>query len=256
MSKPYLVTLLPSADCDMGRWLLQYWGIDYDERAHAPVFHVLALKWHGVGAYDYPLFVRDGVNWPKVDKMVEKFDPLAPPERRLLPDAETEPDLRAEVLALDDELRHGLGNGVVHWCYFHFLQHRDVVWPSLVTGVPWYERAFLTINYGLIASLMTKGLGLGPEDSVKALGKINAGFDRVDTLLADGRRYLCGDRLTLADIAVATAGAPVVLARGYAGHLPTLDQCPPEMREIMEPLIARPTGQFIQRIYDEHRLPT
>ena len=47
--KPILVTLLPSVDVDLGRWLLQHWQVDYDEHPHAPIFHVLALKWYGVG---------------------------------------------------------------------------------------------------------------------------------------------------------------------------------------------------------------
>ena len=53
--KPFLVTLLPSVDVDLGRWLLQHWQVDYDEYPHAPIIHVLALKWYGVGKDDYPL---------------------------------------------------------------------------------------------------------------------------------------------------------------------------------------------------------
>jgi glutathione S-transferase len=43
-TKPFMVTLLPSTDCDIGRWLLQHYHIDYVEHPHAPPFHVLALK--------------------------------------------------------------------------------------------------------------------------------------------------------------------------------------------------------------------
>ena len=42
--KPFLVTLLPSVDVDLGRWLLQCWRRDYAEHPHAPVFHILALN--------------------------------------------------------------------------------------------------------------------------------------------------------------------------------------------------------------------
>jgi len=45
----------------------------------------------------------------------------------------------------------------------------------------------------------------------------------------------------------------MVLARGYGGRLPTVEKCPPEMRNVIEPLKSRPAGQFIQRIYDDHR---
>ena len=61
-------------------------------------------------------------------------------------------------------------------------------------------------------------------------------------VLADGRKYLVGDRLTLADLAFATSGAPMVLADGYGGHLPTIDKVPPEMKPVMTALRARPAG--------------
>jgi len=252
--KPFMVTLLPSSDVDLGRWLLQHWGWAYDERPHAPIFHILALAWWGMGKDDYPLVIRRGVKVPTIEKIVARYDPDAPADRRLVPDKETEPDLHAEVMDLQHRMRWDMGTGTVHWAYYHFLQHRKLVWPSITTGVPWWETAFLTVGYPLIKALMFKGLGLGAKDAESALAKVHAAWDEIDARLSDGRRYLCGDRLTLADLAFATSGAPMVLARGYGGHLPTVDECPPEMRAVIEPLQARPAGRFIQRLYDEERL--
>ena len=78
-------------------------------------------------------------------------------------------------------------------------------------------------------------------------------LDFVSDVLADGRRFLCGGRLTLADLAFATSGAPMVLARGYGGHLPPFEACPPEMQAVIGPLRDRPAGRFIQRLYDDYR---
>ncbi len=47
----------------------------------------------------------------------------------------------------------------------------------------------------------------------------------------------------------------MVLAKGYGGHLPTIDKVLEDMREVMTALRARPAGAFIQRIYDDHRRP-
>jgi len=101
---------------------------------------------------------------------------------------------------------------------------------------------------------MTRGLQLSAENAEKGLLEVCKGFDRVDALLADGRRFLAGDRLTLADLAFATSGAPMVLANGYGGHLPTIDKVPQDMQAVMNALRARPAGAFIQRLYDEYRL--
>ena len=57
MAQPLLVTLLPSTDVDLGRWLLSHYGVAYRERPHAPIFHVLALKSWSVSAEGYPLLV-------------------------------------------------------------------------------------------------------------------------------------------------------------------------------------------------------
>lgn len=252
--KPFLVTLLPSVDVDLGRWLLQHWQMDYDEHPHAPVFHILALKWYGVGKDDYPLFVSDNKKYPAIEAMVKTFDPLAEAGNRLIPDETTEKALHDEVMALQHEFRFGMGDGTVHWAYYHLLPRKDLTWAGFTTGVPWWEPLFLTFGYGIIKYLMFKSLGLGPEDAQKALDKVTAGFDRCDEILSDGRQYLAGDRLTLADLAFVTSAAPMVLANGYGGHLPTIDKVPPEMSSVISVLRARPAGAYIQRIYDEHRL--
>lgn len=253
--RPFLVTLLPSVDVDLGRWLLQHWKYDYDEHPHAPVFHILALKWYGEGKDDYPLLIADGKKYPAIGAIVQALDPRAAAEDRLVPNAESEKALHDEVMKLQHDFRFGMGAGTVNWAYYNLLPRKDLTWASFTTGVPWWETLFLTFGYGIIKYLMFKGLGLTPEVAQKGLEAVQAGFDQCDQLLSDGRQYLAGDRLTLADLAFATSGAPMVLAKGYGGHLPTIDQVPPEMQAVMTALRARPAGAFIQRLYDQHRLP-
>lgn len=255
MSKtPFMVTLLPSVDVDLGRWLMQHWNVTYVEHPHAPIFHVLALYWYGLGADDYPVVIDGSAKWAAIEKMVAHYDPLADPDRRLVPDPVTEKDLHDEVMALQHDFRWKMGAGTVDWAYYRFLPHKDLTWESFTTGVPWFEKLFLTFGYGVIKLLMTKGLHLSAENAEKGLKEVYTGFDKVDALLADGRKFLAGDRLTLADLAFATSGAPMVLATGYGGHLPTIDKVPQDMQVIMKALRARPAGAFIQRLYDEYRL--
>ena len=115
-------------------------------------------------------------------------------------------------MKLRHEFRYGMGNGTVHWAYYQLLPHKNLTWAGFTTGVPWWETLFLTFGYAIIKYLMFKALSLGPEDAQKGLDKVKAGFDRCDQILSDGRQYLAGDRLTLADLAFVTSGAPMVLA--------------------------------------------
>ncbi len=246
-----LITLRPSSDVDLGRWLLQHYGVPYTERPHAPIFHVLALKAWGEGKDDYPLLVRNGNRFPTVEKIVALLEPDAAPDRRLLPDDGSA--ARKEVDALQHYARYDVGTGVVNWSYFHLLQHKAAVWPSITTGVPWYEKAFCHVGFPVIRSLMYKGLALDRQVADKALDDVRHGFDRIDALLADGRRYLVGDRLSLADLATAASFGPMILAQGYQGFLPNQAACPPFMQTVYQELRTRPAGLFVQRLYDTHR---
>ena len=84
---------------------------------------------------------------------------------------------------------------------------------------------------------------------------IRAGFDRIDAVLADGRKFLAGDQLSPADVGLAGFAAPAVLEPRYGngGLLPSLEEAPVEMRPLVEELRTRPTGKFIERIYREYR---
>ncbi|NIZ13876.1 glutathione binding-like protein [Phaeobacter sp. HF9A] len=255
MTLPLLVTLLPSTDVDLGRWLLSHYGVAYTERPHAPVFHVLALKSWGVSAEGYPLMVSADrqQKYPGVDPITEALDPTMSAELRLWPDKATQADLWAEVNSLQHEARFTIGNAVVNWSYWNLLKYKSVVWPSLTTSVPWYEKLTCALAFPLIRGLMYKGLKLDQSVADQALQQIYVGFDRFDARLADGRSYLAGDRLTFADLALAASLAPMILAQGYHGMLPDEARCPVFMQEVYKSLRQRPTGQFVQRMYDSHR---
>jgi glutathione S-transferase len=249
-----LITLLPSADVDLARWLLRLWAMPYVEHPHAPVFHALALRKHGAGRTDSPLLIHRGAAYAGVDRIVAQFDATAPSDLRLVPDADLEPDLHGEVMALQHDLRWTMGMGVVHWAYFHFLQDRALVWPGFTRGVPWWETALLSLGgYAYVRRKLTDALKLDLASADAGLAAVHAGWEKVDQRLADGRAYLCGDRLTLADLAFATSGAPMVLEPLYGGHLPMAESCPEDVQAVVRDLRNRPAGQFIRRMYADLR---
>ncbi len=77
-------------------------------------------------------------------------------------------------------------------------------------------------------------------------------FDKTDARIRDGRSYLAGDRLTLGDLALAAAAAPLLLPRGYGAPIPPLESMPPAYAKIVEEMRQHPTAAFVQRIYDRH----
>ncbi len=252
--KPILVTLQPSSGVDTSRWLMSHYGVDYEERAHAPIFHVFALKYWGAGPEDYPLLVMpDDTKIPGRMEIGPYLDAQAAADLRLIPDKDHAD--YADVMELAKWAGDVPGSAVVNWSYYNLLKYKRVVWSSLVTNVPWYEKLITFLAFPLIRLLMYKGLKLDQNVADESLKTIYTSFDKIDGMLADGREFLVGGKLSFADFSVSGLLGPMILIQGYRGHLPNQVDCPDYMQKVYKDLRQRPTGLFIQRMYDQHRAP-
>ena len=70
-------------------------------------------------------------------------------------------------------------------------------------------------------------------------------------MLADGRRFLVGDRFTAADLTFAALYAPIVLPPEQP--VTSRSESPPSLIRLRDEARARPAGQFAARIYREER---
>jgi glutathione S-transferase len=109
--------------------------------------------------------------------------------------------------------------------------------------------------YPLIKRRLATGLGLHAGSIPEQRVIIDASLERIASHLADGRRYLTGDRLTAADLALATMLAPAVLPSGYRGPLPVFEELPEPMQREIEQYRTHPVGRLAQRLYAEERAP-
>jgi glutathione S-transferase len=76
-------------------------------------------------------------------------------------------------------------------------------------------------------------------------------FETVETLLADGRTYLVGDRFSAADLTFTTLAAAMVLPAGYGVALPLLDHLPAAMVTSIQQFRETAGGKFVLRLYQE-----
>ena len=97
----------------------------------------------------------------------------------------------------------------------------------LSEGTPDYEDLAVRWAYPLFAEVVRLALHLSASVAQEALGRIRTVVQSVDARLADGRRYLVGDRFSLSDITFAIALAPLVLPNGYGRPLPSFAEMPP-----------------------------
>ena len=100
---------------------------------------------------------------------------------------------------------------------------------------------------------LPRRLKIDAAGAERSRAKIDEAFSNVGALLGDGRRYLIGDRFTVADLTFAALAAPVLLPPQYGAPLPTLDMFPAPAKAQLETWRRSPPGQFALRIYAEHR---
>ena len=248
MAEPTLITFPPSLDSELSRFLLAHYQIRHEERRHTLIFCFFVTLWHGFTLL-FPLFYGRALRLDTVRKIADHFDPLARPERKLLPEDADRPKVEADWPVFNDTLAFATAT----FAYYHLLPHRSIMIRPLSEGAPRFESGAVRLAYPVFAGLLRVLLRLTKARANEAFGKARAVFEAVDARLSDGRRYLVGDRLTLSDVAFAVAAAPFVLPDGYGGPLPTLSQMPPVMQRAIAETRARPAGQFALRIYEHHR---
>ncbi len=120
-----------------------------------------------------------------------------------------------------------MGADTAVFAYFHLLPDKKLMVPIFAAPLPPFEATLTPIRLSGDARLMFQlVLKLSPARAEAALARIRATFDATDKRVADGRLFLTGDRLTLGDLALASASAPLLPPQGYGAKMPPIAQMP------------------------------
>ncbi len=246
-----LLTFAPMVDSELCRFVLMHYATAYRERPHT-------FGWGSVLALGHcftprvPALYGGGLRLAAPRQLVEHFDQSCPVDRMLLParqplriQVENDWDLYNEQLAAHSPV---VG-------YFHLLPYREIMIEPFFRGVPKTEAMVFRGAYPFLRGLLTVLLRLSEPKAKDALVRIRMIFDKTDVRIRDGRPYLAGDRLTLGDLALAAAAAPLLLPKGSVSPIPPLERMPPAYIRIVEEMRQHPTAAFVQRIYDRHYTP-
>jgi glutathione S-transferase len=246
-----VITFPPSLDCALARFLLAYYGVPYVERRHTIIFTFPFTLWHG-GTLDFPLLFGGGYpTLSSVQGMIDAFDPRCPAGRGLVLTGADH-----DAVAADRKRFHvTLGTAIVAFAYFHLLPHRAIMIRPLTDGTPAFEVCAVRLAYPLFAGFISRGLDLTASGAQHSLAQIRTIVQSVTARLADGRRYLVGNRFSLSDMTFANALAPLVLPPEYGAPLPTYAEMPPDLQAVVREMQASPAGQFALRMYRDHKKP-
>ncbi len=246
---PYsVITFAPMVDSELCRFVLKHYATAYRERPHT-------FGWGSLLALvrcftpQVPALYGGGLRLAGPRRFVEHFDQSCPVDRMLLP---SQRPLRLQVENDWDTYNGQLAAHSAVVAYFHLLPHRELMIEPFFRGVPKTEASVFRGTYPFQRGLLTILLRLSEPRAKDALTRTRMIFDKTDARIKDGRRYLAGDRVTLGDLALAAAAAPLLLPKGYGSPIPPLERMPPAYAKIVEEMRQHPTAAFVQGIYDRH----
>jgi glutathione S-transferase len=119
--------------------------------------------------------------------------------------------------------------------------------------VPAWERRSLPAAFGLVMRVIDRYLKITPESAAESLRVVREVFDSVGSRLSDGRSFLVGDRFSAADLTFAALSASVLMPPEYGVPLPSPDELPARMADVVRELRAHPAGEFALEMFRRER---
>jgi glutathione S-transferase len=244
-----LITIPISHYCEKARWALERVRLPYREERHVQGIHRFAARRAGGGATVPVLVTPDGV-LGESEQILAWVDQRTPPEHRLFP---SELDARREVERLCRRLDADLGPSGRRLMYIHMLPQRKLMLSVNNQGVPTWEDRLMRYGWPLVVRVGRRELGITPGIEVEDEAVVWRELDYVAELLADGRRYLCGERFGAADLTFAALSAAVVVPPVYGVPLPQPDVLPPRTSALAERIREHPAGRYALTLFAAHR---
>jgi glutathione S-transferase len=240
-----LITIPVSHYSEKVRWGLEYLQIPYQELPQMPPFHRGATKKYGGTLV--PVLVTDTIVKTDSTDILRYLDTLDP--GNLYP---TNPELQALSTELETLFNLTLGVNTRRWGYSYILT-RELLYPRWTFGVPFWQKLLFPVIFPRVESIVRDNFDITATSAAESYQEIMGVFDRVTEILADGRKYLLGDRFSAIDITFAALAAPIIQPPEQHISPPPLDSLPPQMQTDIRNCRATPAGEFGLRLYREHR---
>ena len=254
---PRLITIPFSHYCEKARWALDRRGVAFVEEAHLPVLHTRATR--AVGGRSTPLLVIDdgGQQRSLTDStdILRYADAAGTRGERLFPPADSV--VGGEVAALEDRFDEFLGPHARRLAYFFLLDDGPAMRQLLKrAAVPAFERALALSALPLVKLMLRRGLKISADGAARSRVRLEELFADVDARLADGRRFLVGDRFTAADLSFAALASPLVMPPACERYLLPLTAFGEPFRRSVDQWRATRAGAFAMAMFDSERTAT
>lgn len=232
------------------RWALDHKGIPYRPRAPIPGAHIAFAAWLTRGRHlTFPVIDLDGERIGDSSEIIGALEERRP-EPALYP---ADPTERRHALDLEDWFDEQLGPYVRRFVFHELLRDPDRFTEVLGQAAPRAFELMGSRGQGVARALIgTRYRAHGDAAAERALAKVLAGFDRLETELGE-RDYLVGETFGVADLTAASLFYPLVLPpEAYL----TVDRMPEGVEQLRADLRGRRGYRWIEEMFRRHRRPS
>ena len=241
--RPRLVTIPISHYCERARWALDLAQVDYDEAQHLQFFGWIAA-WRVGRRKTVPVFVHEGGALADSQEIVQWASAR-------MGDLLYPPDCRADVEALDQELAGKYGDATRRIAYAWFFRNLDACLAYNFGAAPPLQVGVMRFGRPLAVRFAARYVGVGPDALGRTHEVVHRTLDALAERCKDGRKYLCGDRFTAADLTFASLSGPSVLPPRYGMPLPPIEVLDEPARQWIQTMREHPAGALALRLYEE-----
>lgn len=186
------------------RWAMDYSGISYNAVDHwVPMFHWLRSFWLARSRTVPFIKTEQGI----VRDSTNILNWLA--DNRPFPLMPETAEMRAEAMAIED-LADSVGWDIIRHMYIALLERPDDFFEVWGWKAKPLERRALRFMLPVFSRLLSFIVGCGKQDEAKSLERLKHVFSVLDDKLSDGREFLVGGQLSIADISIASILAPIL----------------------------------------------
>jgi glutathione S-transferase len=269
-----LITIPVSHYCEKIRWALTRSQIPFVEEPHMPPFHRFATRQAArqqdpasiaeaekhlssinrfvsrlVGGQSVPVLITATSIFNDSEEILKHIDDIAADDAKLYP---IDREHRQQVEELVKSFDTILAPAVRLWFYFYTFDRSELIQPLWCQGVPLFERVLFPLVFSWMRSNVFQMYTIDDKSATVAYSNICKIFETVDSLLADGRTYLVGDRFSAADLTFATIAAGAIIPAGYGIKMPELSDLPSPMVANIQALRGTLAGKFVLNLYQQH----
>lgn len=237
-----LNTFAVSHFCENARWTLDYKGVPYSEESWAPLLHMLRT-WRLKRTYT-PVLRIDGKVLQESAAICEYLEERFP-EPSLIPE-----EHREEVLRVANEAR-SMGPHVRRLAYHAIGQDPTLLEQAWALNVPRREAQAQRLVFPLTRRMAFKAMKIDEAGAKRSEEVVRAFLSDRDTWFGSGRKYLVGEKFTLADLTVAAMLSPIARPEQHPFYPRT------EMGAAADALVESFRGyrmlDWVRDCYAEHR---